>query len=106
MQPDTLRERIELQQSSETRSALGEVAQTWATYASRWASVKTLRSSEVLTANQTGLTITHRVRLRHIAEIKSSHRIKWRGRVLHIVSVLELENLTVHELLCEEVADG
>ena len=102
MQPGTLRERIELQQPSETRNTLGEVSQTWATYASRWASVKTLRSGEVLSANQQGLTITHRVRLRHVDEIKSTHRIKWKNRIMHIISVLELENLTVHELLCEE----
>lgn len=102
MQPGTLRERIELQQPSETRNTLGEVSQTWATYASRWASVKTLRSGEVLSANQQGLTITHRVRLRHVDAIKSTHRIKWKNRIMHIISVLELENLTVHELLCEE----
>lgn len=102
MQPGTLRERIELQQPSETRNTLGEVSQTWSTYASRWASVKTLRSGEVLSANQQGLTITHRVRLRHVDSIKSTHRIKWKNRIMHIISVLELENLTVHELLCEE----
>ena len=68
--------------------------------------MKTLRSSEALSANQQGLTITHRVRLRHHDSITSSHRIKWRNRTLHIVSVLELENLTVHELLWEEVASG
>ena len=101
-----MRERIELQESSETRSALGEVSQTWATYASRWAMVKTLRSSEVLSANQTELQISHKVTLRYLDTIKSSHRIKWRGRILHIISVLELENFTVHELLCEEVSDG
>lgn len=78
------------------------MSQTWATYATRWASVKTLRSSEVLSGNQQGLTITHRVRLRHVAAIKSTHRIKWQNRIMHIISVLELENLTVHELLCEE----
>ena len=103
MQPGTLRERVELQQATETRSSLGEVTQDWTTYATRWESVKTLRSSEALNANQQGLTITHRVRLRYVATLKSSDRINWKNRKLHIVSVIELENATVHELLCEEV---
>ena len=102
MQPGQMRERIELQQPTETRNALGEVEQTWTTYATRWASVKTLRSAEVLSNGQSGLAITHKVRLRHLENLKATHRIQWRNRVLHITSMLEFENFTVHELLCEE----
>lgn len=102
MQPGLLRERVEIQRAAETRNALGEVTQTWAMYDSRYASVMTLRSREALNAQQAGLSVTHKVRMRHVGGLKSSDRILWRGRTLHIVSVLEYEQYTVHELLCEE----
>lgn len=104
MQPGQLRERVDIQRAAETRNALGEVTQAWSTYASRYASVMTLRSREALNAQQQGLTVTHKVRLRHVDGLKSSDRIVWRNRTLEIVSVLEFEQFTVHELLCEEQA--
>lgn len=104
MQPGLLRERVEIQRAAETRNALGEVSQEWQTLVTRYASVLTLRSREALNAQQTGLTVTHKVKLRHVDGLKSSDRILWRGRTLHIVSVLEFEQFTVHELLCEEQA--
>ena len=102
MEPGLLREIIELQRPSETRNSLGEVTQTWITYATRYASVNTLRSKEAMNAQQQGLAITHKVRLRYVADLKASHRIRWRQRILQIVSMLEHEQFTVHELLCEE----
>ena len=104
MQPGQLRERVDIQRAAETRNALGEVTQAWATYASRYAAVMTLRSREALNAQQQGLTVTHKVKLRHVDGLKSSDRIVWRNRTLEIVSVLEFEQFTVHELLCEEQA--
>lgn len=104
MQPGLLRERVDIQRAAETRNALGEVTQTWATYASRYAAVMTLRSREALNAQQAGLSVTHKVKLRHVEGLKSSDRLVWRGRTLEIVSVLEYEQFTVHELLCEEQA--
>lgn len=104
MQPGLLRERVDIQRAAETRNALGEVTQTWSTYASRYAAVMTLRSREALNAQQAGLSVTHKVKLRHVEGLKSSDRLVWRGRTLEIVSVLEYEQFTVHELLCEEQA--
>ena len=104
MQPGQLRERVDIQRAAETRNALGEVTQAWSTYASRYAAVMTLRSREALNAQQQGLTVTHKVKLRHVDGLKSSDRIVWRNRTLEIVSVLEFEQFTVHELLCEEQA--
>ena len=64
--------------------------------------VMTLRSREMLSAQQNGLHITHKVKMRHVDGLKASHRIRWRSRLLEIVSVLEHEQFTVHELLCTE----
>ena len=100
-----LRERITIQQATETRNAIGEVVQSWATFAERWASVDGLSSREVLLQGQQRTEITHRVRLRYVAGFTSTMRILWRGRVLEITSLLEHGNRSEHEALCTERVD-
>lgn len=105
MNPGELRELIEVQKPQETQNALGEVTQTWVTFATRYASVSTLSSKQALSAMQQGLTITHKIKLRSLDGLNDSYRIRWRNRTLQIISLLELEYFTVTELLCEEKAD-
>lgn len=100
-----LRERVTIQQATETRNALGESVQSWATFAERWASVDGLSSREVLLTGQQQTEVTHRVRLRYVDGLKSTMRIIWRGRVLEITSLLEHGNRSHHEALCTERVD-
>ena len=102
MNPGTLREKITVEKPTEARNALGEATQTWAVFSSRFASVRSANATQRMSADQQGMAITHNVKMRHLGGLKSNYRIKWRNRTLHIVSILEHENLTVHELLCEE----
>lgn len=104
MNPGELRERVDVQRPSETRNSLGEVSQAWQTIETRYASVRSMSSRELMNAQQQGLSITHKVRMRHLPGLKATDRLLWRGRTLHIVSVVEYDNLSVHELLCEEQA--
>jgi SPP1 family predicted phage head-tail adaptor len=103
--PGRLRERITIQQASETRNALGESVQSWATFAERWASVDGLSSREVLLTGQQQTEVTHRVRLRYVDGFTGLMRILWRGRVLEITSLLEHNNRSEHEALCTERVD-
>tara|TARA_B100001741_G_C16532399_1_gene590177 strand:- start:752 stop:1069 length:318 start_codon:yes stop_codon:yes gene_type:complete len=103
MNPGILRERIKIKKSAETRNSLGEVTQNFTTYATRYASVKTLSSKEALSQRQqSDLTVTHKIKMRYLDGLNASNVIEWRGRKLQIVSVLELDQFTIHELLCEE----
>ncbi len=104
MNPGTLRERVDVQRPTETRNALGEVNQDWQTVATRFASVQSMSIREAMNAQQTGLSVTHKVRMRYLSGLSSRDRLQWRGRTLQIVSVLEWDNLSVHELICEEQA--
>lgn len=103
--PGRLRERITIQAATETRNAIGEVVQSWATFAERWASVDGLSSREFLIQGQQQTDITHRVRLRYVDGFTSTMRILWRGRVLEITSLLEHANRSEHEALCTERLD-
>jgi len=103
--PGRLRERVTIQQAAETRNALGETVQSWATFAERWASVDGLSSREVLLQGQQQTEVSHRVRMRYVDGMTGTMRILWRGRVLEITSLLEHNNRSEHELLCTERVD-
>jgi SPP1 family predicted phage head-tail adaptor len=103
--PGRLRERVTIQQASETRNAMGEVVQSWVTFAERWASVDGLSSREFLLQGQQQSEISYRVRLRYVPGMKATMRFLWRGRVLEIASLLEHGNRSEHEALCTERLD-
>lgn len=103
--PGRLRERVTIQQAAETRNALGETVQSWATFAERWASVDGLSSREVLLQGQQKTEVSHRVRMRYVNGLTGTMRLLWRGRVLEISSLLEHANRSEHELLCTERVD-
>ena len=98
----SLRERVTVQQASESRNALGETVLSWATFAERWASVEGVSSRESLAYGQQQISVSHRVRLRYLTGLTQSMRIVWRGRTLEIVSLLEHGNRSEHEIICQE----
>jgi SPP1 family predicted phage head-tail adaptor len=100
-----MRERIRIEQATENRNAIGEVVQSWQTFAERWASVDGLSSREFLLQGQQQTEISHRVRLRYVDGMTSQMRIVWRDRVLEINSLLEHRNRSEHEALCTERID-
>lgn len=104
MDAGRLRERVTVQQASESRNALGETVLAWSTYAERWASVEGVSAREALTLGQNEITITHKVQMRYLNGLTQRMRLQWRGRTLEIVSLLEHENRSRHELICQEVA--
>ena len=97
-----MRERVTVQQATERRNSLGETTLEWATYAERWASVEGVTAREALGAGQLEVSITHRVRLRYVSGLTQQMRLVWRGRTLEIVSLLEHNNRSEHELVCQE----
>ena len=103
--PGRLRERVTIQVATERRNSLGETTLAWETFAERWASVEGLSSREVLLLGQQQTEGTHRVRFRYVFNLKQTMRILWRGRVLEITTLLEHNNRSEHELLCQERVD-
>lgn len=104
MDAGRLRERVTVQQAAEGRNAIGETVLSWSTFAERWASVEGVSAREALTAGQNEISITHKVQMRYLAGLTQRMRILWRGRTLEIVSLLEHDNRSRHELICQETA--
>jgi SPP1 family predicted phage head-tail adaptor len=104
LDPGKLRERVTIQQATERRNSLGETTLEWATFADRWASVEGVTAREALGLGQLEVSITHRVRLRYVTGLTQQMRLQWRGRTLEVVSLLEHNNRSEHELICQETA--
>jgi SPP1 family predicted phage head-tail adaptor len=102
IQAGTLRERVAVQQATENRNRLGESISTWSTFAEVWASVQGVSAREFLLAGQQQVEISHRVKMRYLTGLTPQMRLSWRGRTLEIISILEHENRSVHELICQE----
>ena len=103
MKAGDLRERITVQAYRETKNSLGEMVPVYdQTFAEVWASVQGVTAREFLLANTQQTEITHRIRMRYLTGLTNQMRISWRGRTLQIISVLEHENRSVHELICSE----
>lgn len=101
--PARLRERVTVQIASGTTNALGEAVLAWSNSSAVWASVEGVSAREALAAGQQDVTITHKVRMRHLPGLTQQMRFSWRSRTLNIVSLLEYDNRSEHVAICEEV---
>lgn len=97
-----LRERVTVQQATESRNALGETVLSWSDFTTTWASVEGVSAREALALGQQDITVTHRVRMRYLSSLTARMRFRWRNRFLNIVSLLEYGNRTEHVAICEE----
>lgn len=100
--PGKLRERVTVQIASGTTNALGETVLSWSNSSAVWASVEGVSAREAITAGKQEVSITHRVRMRHLPGLTQAMRFAWRSRTLEIVSLLEHNNRTEHEAVCVE----
>ena len=98
-----MRERVTIQSPEKSQNPFGEATISWQTEAEVWASVQGLSSREILMAQQMDAIVTHKIRIRFYPGITHSHRIVWRDRIMEIVSVVERETRTVHEILAREM---
>ena len=86
-----LRHRVQLQSKTETQSTTGEVTLVWATSSTRWASIEPLQGQELFAAQQVSASVTHRITMRYVANVKPQHRILYGARVFDIQSVLDIQ---------------
>ena len=100
----SMRERVTIQKPVESQSSFGETTLSWEDEGTVYASVMGVRASDYFAAQQAGVLVTHRIRIRFFPGITHQHRLLWRGRVMEISSVLEREARSLHEILAREDA--
>jgi SPP1 family predicted phage head-tail adaptor len=100
------REKVEIWEPTERVDPRGQTKTEYVPWKTRPASVESLSGYETLKAQQVGLQITHRIRMRWTRGLTSAHRILHRDRFHDIVGLQELDQRQVHELICEQVSEG
>ena len=102
MNPGEMRERVTVQIASQSTNSFGEAVLSWSNSTSVWASVQGVTARESLGLGQQEVAITHRVKMRYLPGLTQNMRFAWRGRTLDIVSLLEQQSRSVHEVICQE----
>ena len=102
IRPGELRERVTVQVASGATNTLGETVLSWSDSTAVWASVEGVSAREAIAAGQQDTTVTHKVVLRYLPGLTQQMRFAWRGRTLDIISLLEHDNRTTHEAVCQE----
>jgi SPP1 family predicted phage head-tail adaptor len=100
------RNRVDIQEAKIELNDAREPVATWRTIARRWASVVPSESGTEWVRGQLRSTTTYTVRLRYddkTAAITTKHRIRYDGRELQIVGVVNLEERKrIIRLTCAE----
>jgi len=107
IQPGDLRHVVTIETPTEVRNGMGEITQTWATFATRRASVTPVSYSEQSSRGQVGGSTSYEVNMRYLEGITATMRVVLPDRgglVLYISSVVETGNREGHELTCEAAA--
>lgn len=102
IRPGEMRERVTIQEPARSTNAVGESTLAWSDVATVWASVNGVSAKEMLDYGQEQVSVTHKLRLRYYSGLTQQHRFRWRGKTLHIVSLLEYGNRSEHVAVCEE----
>lgn len=96
-----MNQRITIEEKTSTRSSTGAEVVTWTPVAEVWARVEPIRGNEFFAAGQMQDATDHRVTIRYRSGITREQRVVWRGELMDIVSVIDVnarrENL---ELMC------
>ena len=94
-----------IQTPTEGVNSIGEPTLSWATFATRWASIEPLSGGEQVANMAMEGTVTHRMKMRYTAGLKPKMRIVADSRTFEITSVVEKGRREAHELLVTEVVD-
>ena len=97
-----MRERLTIQAPVDQQNQFGEASIAWESVSEVWASVAGVSTRDYLSAQQSGVLITHRIFIRAYPGLTHQHRLVWRGRNLEITSILEREMRAVYEILAKE----
>lgn len=81
-----------------------DIASNWVDVRSVWASIDPISGKEFYAAEQSQSKVTHKIRCRYFSGAKTEQRIKYKGRIFQIVSVINWgERSEDLMFMCEEL---
>jgi len=96
--------KISIEKKLESKNSIGELTQEWTEFAPAYAEVKPITGREFLSGLATNNSVTHRVIIRYIADMKPNMRVKHKNRYFNIEAVRDFfEKQKWLELMCKEI---
>ena len=89
MRAGRLNKKIIIESKTEVIDSVGDVAETWSTFATVWAEVRTQSGREFIQAKETHSELTHVVTMRYLSGVTPKMRINNGGEYLNILSVFD-----------------
>lgn len=77
----------------------------WVDVVTVWGALEAMRGSEYFAAKQIQSSVTQRIRVRYLPEIKPAMRVKNGDAIYNIVSVLPDNRRSELVLMCEEISN-
>lgn len=92
MRAGQLRHKITIEQlDTSTADAMGAAVKIWTLFCVCWARVQPVSGKEFFNANQERAQISHKIRIRYVAEITPAHRVNFGGRLFNIQTVINFD---------------
>jgi SPP1 family predicted phage head-tail adaptor len=107
MRAGRLRFRVRIEESVETRNAVGEVIQTWCDRGSIWADIEPVRGEERLTLMQSKAVADTKLTTRASAarQVNAKMRFVYQDRTFDVDANIDWRNRGVfREIYCKEAA--
>ena len=89
MRAGRLNTKLLIESKTEVIDSVGDVAETWSTFADVWAEVRTQSGKEFITAKTTHSELTHVVTTRYISGVTTKMRVNNDGTYYDILSVFD-----------------
>jgi SPP1 family predicted phage head-tail adaptor len=103
--PGALNRPLVLEAPDETADGAGGVIRSYEAVATLWASVEPVAARGDVVAAQPGATVTHRIVIRHRADVTTRHRLRDGARVFRIVAIRERGRRRFLDIQAEERVD-
>jgi len=104
MNPGELRHRVTIQApTGTTQNECSEDVPTYVDFATVWAAVEPLRGREYFEAQKIRPEMQYRVRMRYLAGVTTDMQVIYRGKILDIQSVINVDERDAElHLMCLE----
>jgi SPP1 family predicted phage head-tail adaptor len=95
---------ITIQSAARVVDAAGAPFETWTTFATAWAQIKTGGGTEFQKASEIHSELTHLITMRHAPGITTGMRVEHSGRIFNILAAYDpLNNRVDLKLVCNEI---
>jgi len=101
-----LRHRITIESLTLAGDGQGGSSETWATFATVWASVEPVKGGERFFSEQIQYQRTHKIIIRHLTGINSTMRISFDGRTFQIKAIRRADERKFFMLIDAEENQG